>query len=98
MGSSDVQSASVGLGSHPLRPHESTRAWKVTAPTRHFVVLSKVWFFIVKFLVKFSVKYIVFETYPLLAPKCRVGAGNWYVLYIKGIYVIGHGHGHAPKK
>jgi hypothetical protein len=38
-----------------------------TAPTRHFVVLSKVWFFIIK--------YIVFEAYPLLAPKCRVGAG-----------------------
>jgi hypothetical protein len=38
----------------------------LTTPTRHFVVLSKVWFFIVK--------NIVFEAYPLLAPKCRVGA------------------------
>jgi hypothetical protein len=38
------------------------------APTRHFVVLSKVWFFIIK--------CIVFEAYPLLAPKCRVGAGQ----------------------
>jgi len=36
--------------------------------TRHFVVLSKVWFFILK--------YLVFEAYPLLAPKCRVGAGR----------------------
>jgi hypothetical protein len=40
----------------------------VAAPTRHFVVLSKVWFFIVK--------YIFFEAYLLLAPKCRVGAGG----------------------
>ena len=43
----------------------------MSAPTRHFVdglvlVLSKVWFLIVK--------YIVFEAYLLLAPKCRVGA------------------------
>jgi hypothetical protein len=30
------------------------------------IVLSKVWFVILK--------YIVFEAYPLLAPKCRVGA------------------------
>ena len=37
------------------------------APTRHFVVLRRVWFLIIK--------YICFEAYPLLAPKCRVGAG-----------------------
>jgi hypothetical protein len=36
------------------------------APTRHFVVLRRVWFLIIK--------YICFETYSLLAPKCRVGA------------------------
>jgi hypothetical protein len=34
--------------------------------SRHFVKLSRVWVLIVK--------YIVFETYFLLAPKCRVGA------------------------
>ena len=36
-------------------------------PTRHFVVLNRVWVLIVK--------YIFFEGYLLLAPKCRVGAG-----------------------
>jgi hypothetical protein len=39
----------------------------LTAPTRHFLVLRRVWFF--------KIKNIVFEAYPLLAPKCRVGAG-----------------------
>jgi hypothetical protein len=33
-----------------------------------FVLLSRVWFLIVK--------YIIFELYPLLAPKCRVGEGE----------------------
>jgi hypothetical protein len=50
--------------------HDNWECWKhptQPAPTRHFVVLSKVWFFIVK--------YIGFEAYPLLTPKCRVGAG-----------------------
>ena len=37
-----------------------------TAPTRHFVVLRRVWFLLIK--------YIFFEAYFLLAPKCRVGA------------------------
>jgi hypothetical protein len=36
------------------------------APTRHFVLLRRVWFLIIKF--------ICFKPYPLLAPKCRVGA------------------------
>jgi len=44
-----------------------------TAPTRHFVVLSKVWFFILK--------NLVFKAYPLLAPKCRVGAGHGHAIH-----------------
>jgi hypothetical protein len=36
------------------------------APTRHFVVLRRVWFLLIK--------YIFFKAYPLLTPKCRVGA------------------------
>jgi hypothetical protein len=36
------------------------------APTRHFVLLRRVWFLVIKF--------FGFEAYSLLAPKCRVGA------------------------
>jgi len=39
-------------------------SWAAT--TRHFVVLRRVWVSIIK--------YIFFEAFPLLAPKCRVGA------------------------
>ena len=48
---------------------EGDGEWRARAsrsPTRHFLVLSKVCFLILK--------YFFFEAYPLLAPKCRVGA------------------------
>ena len=49
-----------------MRKKENGTSWR--APTRHFVVLRRVWFLIIK--------YLCFEAYPLLAPKCRVGAGR----------------------
>ena len=47
-------------------PYFSVHSSESAAPTRHFVVLRRVWFLIIK--------YLCFEAYPLLAPKCRVGA------------------------
>jgi hypothetical protein len=57
-----------------------------SAPTRHFVLLNRVWFLLIKF--------IVFEAYFLLAPKCRVGAdANPLYLFFSKHYVCMFGIG-----